>query len=100
VYSDPQSDPPAWERLIDRTLSTHERISLIVSIFSDPNEVEVAGHLSGDDAQTFIDVIDEVSPHTPSPPKAIGGPALKLPHRSGVGQSSAADLQEVFAIFV
>jgi hypothetical protein len=68
VCSDPRSDPPAWERLISHTLSTHERISLIVSIFSDRNEIEMVGHLSGDDAQAFIDVIDEVS-NAPSPPK-------------------------------
>jgi len=32
-----------------------------MTIFSDRNVVEVVGHLSGDDAQTFIDVIDEAS---------------------------------------
>ncbi|KAF9644747.1 kinase-like protein, partial [Thelephora ganbajun] len=52
-------DLPAWERLINHTLSTDERISLITSLFSDRDEVEMVGYLSGDDAQAFIDVIDE-----------------------------------------
>jgi hypothetical protein len=42
------------------TLSTHECISLIASIFSDRNQVKVVEGLSGDDAQNFIDVIDTV----------------------------------------
>jgi len=45
--------------LISHPLSNHERISLIISIFSDHNGVEVVGHLSGGDAQAFVDVIDE-----------------------------------------
>jgi len=32
-----------------------------MSIFSDRNGVEVVGHLSGGDAQAFVDVIDEAS---------------------------------------
>jgi hypothetical protein len=56
----PTRSQTTFERLINNTLSTRDRISLIISIFSDPNEVEVIGHLSGDDAQAFIDVIDEV----------------------------------------
>jgi len=48
-----------WKRLIDNPLSTDERISLITSIFSDRNKAKVVGHLTGDDAQTFIDVTDE-----------------------------------------
>ncbi|KAF9642914.1 kinase-like protein [Thelephora ganbajun] len=53
------ADPPAWKRLIGHTLSTNEHISLITSLFSDRSEVEVLENLSGDDAQAFIDVIDE-----------------------------------------
>jgi len=34
-----------------------------MKIFSDRNQVEIVGHLSGDDAQKFIDVVDEVSFH-------------------------------------
>ncbi|KAF9645422.1 kinase-like protein [Thelephora ganbajun] len=54
------TEPPAWKQLIGHTLPTNEHISLITSIFSNRNEVEVLGNLSGDDAQAFIDVIDEV----------------------------------------
>ena len=46
-----------------------ERTSLIKSIFSDRDEVEVVGHLAGDDAQAFINVVYEVSIHAPLPPK-------------------------------
>lgn len=38
-----------------------ECVSLIKIIFSDPNEVEVVNNLSGNDAQAFIDIIDEAS---------------------------------------
>ena len=58
------SEDPAWKQLISRTLATHERISLITTIFSDHSQVEMAGQLSGDNAQTFVDVIDEASLHT------------------------------------
>ena len=49
-----------WKRLIDCPLGTNERISLITDIFSDRNEIEVAKCLRGDDAQAFIDVVNEV----------------------------------------
>ena len=52
--------PPAWKRLINPTLTPDERISLIMAIFSDPKEVEMVRNLSGDDAQTFIDLVDGV----------------------------------------
>jgi len=58
------SGDPAWKRLISHTSVTHERIPLIAEIFSDPDLVEMVGQLSGDDAQSFIDAIDEVSSHT------------------------------------
>ena len=50
---------PVWKWLISYPLSKHERIPLIMSIFSDHNGVEVVGRLSGDDARAFVDVIDE-----------------------------------------
>ena len=62
------SSPPAWKQLISPTLAIHKRIPLIESIFSDLDEVEVVGHLRGDDAQAFVDVINEVSFHVLSPP--------------------------------
>ena len=55
------SDPPAWQRLISYTRPTPERTDLISSIFSDRDEIDVVKHLSGDDAQTFIDAVNEVS---------------------------------------
>lgn len=41
-----------------------ERISLITAILSDNNEIEAVRSLRGDDAQAFIDVVDEVPPHS------------------------------------
>ena len=32
-----------------------------MAIFSDRDQTEIAGHLCGDDAQAFVDIIDEVS---------------------------------------
>ena len=72
------SRPPAWKQLISPTLATHKRIPLIESIFSDHDEVEVVGHLRGDDAQAFVDVVDEVSFHTLSPLIESVSPLLKL----------------------
>jgi hypothetical protein len=56
------SGPPTWKRLISRPLATRERTSLITVIFSDSSEAEAVRLLCGDDAQAFVDVIDEVSP--------------------------------------
>ena len=49
--------------------STEERVDLIKSIFSDRDEGAVFEHLSGDDAQIFVDVIDEASIRTLLPLK-------------------------------
>jgi len=57
------SEHPAWKQLINPTLAMHERIPLITTIFSDNKQVEVVMQLSGDDAQAFINMIEEVSPH-------------------------------------
>lgn len=56
---------PAWKHLISCPLPVDERISLIMAIFSDRSEVGQVNHLCGEDAQTFVDVIDEVGtfPH-------------------------------------
>lgn len=56
---------PAWKRLIDRPLDPDDRIALITEIFADREEIETVRRLRGEDAQSFIDVIDEVFP-TPS----------------------------------
>ena len=55
---------PAWKRLIDHPLTTAERVSLITDLFSDHDETEAVKHLSGDDAQSFVEVVDEVIPHS------------------------------------
>ena len=55
------SEVPAWKRLISDTLTMEERITLIVEIFSDLDQVKMVRNLSGDDAQTFINVTDEAS---------------------------------------
>ena len=39
---------------------------MIVVIFSDRSEIEVVGRLRGDDAQFFVDVVDQVLPRFPS----------------------------------
>ena len=38
----------------------HERISLITTVFSDHAQIWMVGNLSRDDAQNFIDMVDEV----------------------------------------
>ena len=58
------SERPAWKRLNNHALAKDERASLITAIFSDRNQVEIVGHLSGDEAQSFIDAIDTVGPRT------------------------------------
>ena len=58
-YFPARSVSPAWKRLFNHALTTHERISAITMIFSDCNQVKIMRHLSGSDAQTFIDMIDE-----------------------------------------
>ena len=58
------SDSPLWKHLIDRRLTEDERVSLIVDLFSDHSEFEALKDLSKDDAQFFIDAIDEVPLHS------------------------------------
>ena len=55
--------------MISDTLTTDERVSLITIVFSDDNEGKRVRNVSGDDAQAFIDLIDEVSLCTLSPQK-------------------------------
>lgn len=57
------SEDPAWRRLISHSLTAEERISLITTISLDDDQVKMVEQLSGDDAQTFVDVIDEVITH-------------------------------------
>lgn len=55
------SDPPGWKQLITCTLPMNERIPLMTSTFSDPDDDDVFEYLSKDDSQALIDVIYEVS---------------------------------------
>ena len=50
----------AWKRSIYRPIAMDKRISLITAIFSDRCVAEAVKHLSRDDAQAFVDVVDEV----------------------------------------
>jgi len=54
----------------------HERVSVIDTIFSDRGEVEAIGHLSGDDARSFIDIVCEVRLHVLSPLTLAETPVL------------------------
>jgi len=65
LRTDP-TDTPAWIRLINRTFAPYEVVSLIEAMFASKDGLKAVGGLSGDDAQTLIDVIDEVGCHTPS----------------------------------
>jgi len=59
-----QEEPvPVWKRLIGCPLGMNERILLIADIFSNRDETEAVKCLSGDDAQSFVDVVDEVLPY-------------------------------------
>ena len=58
-----RSDFPVWKYLTDSPLTTDERVSLIADLFSDQNEIDALKTLSGSDAQSAIDVIDEVLIH-------------------------------------
>lgn len=55
-------DAPACKRLISRTFSPPEVISIIEAIFMSKDEVKMIRNLCGDDAQNFIDVMHEVRP--------------------------------------
>ena len=57
-------DIPLWKRLINSPLTTDERVSLIAGLFSDSDEINTLKALSGSDAQSVIDVIDEVLDHS------------------------------------
>ena len=54
------SDIPVWKHLTDSPLTTDERVSLIADIFSDRDEIDTLKDLSGSEAQSVIDVMDEV----------------------------------------
>ena len=60
-------DPPGWKRLIRGPLVQHERLALIIAIFSNRSEAEAVKRLCGDEAQNLVDVIYEARSHPLSP---------------------------------
>ena len=55
-----RGDTPVWKHLIDSPLTTDECVTLIADLFSDHDKIDTLMALSGSDAQSVIDVIDEV----------------------------------------
>ena len=60
-------------------LATNERISLITTIFSRRDEVDMARHLCGEDAQASVDVIYEARSHK-----------VSFPENTDLGSNSAS----------
>ena len=54
----------AWKRSINRPIAADKRISLITTIFSNRGVAEAVKRLSRDDAQAFVDAVDEVLSHS------------------------------------
>ena len=52
------------KRLVDRPIAIDKRISLITAIFSGRRVAEAVKCPCRDDAQAFVDVVDEVPPHS------------------------------------
>ena len=82
----------AWKRSIDRPIVVDQRISLITAIFFDHGVAEAVKRLSRDDAQAFVDVVDEVVPYSP-----IEGKWLTdlTPRRIDIGEPGIATQEEV-----
>ena len=58
-----RSEFPMWKYLTERPLTRDERVSLITDLFSDQGEISALKVLNGSDAQSVIDVLDEVLAH-------------------------------------
>ena len=54
----------AWKRSIDQPIPIDKRISLITAIFSNRSVAEAVKRLCREDVQEFVDVVDEVLPHS------------------------------------
>jgi len=54
----------AWKRSIGRPIAIDKRVSLITAVFLDRFVAEAVKRLCRDDAQAFVDVLDEVLPHS------------------------------------
>jgi len=85
----------AWKRLVDRPIVIDKRISLITAIFSDRFVAEAAKRLCKDDAQAFVDVVDEVlffTPHSSVQGKWLTGPTSC---QADIGQPRTTAQEEV-----
>ena len=60
-------DNSACKRLINRAYSQQETIELLEKIFTSKDEVKTIGYLRGEEAQAFINVLDEVCSTPPFP---------------------------------
>ena len=56
------SPPPSMVELINPTITKDARISMITTIFSDPNSVEMVERLCESISQAFVDIVYEVCP--------------------------------------
>jgi len=54
----------AWKRSIDQPIATNKRIYLTTAIFSNRGVAEAVKLLDKEDAQAFVDVVDEVLSHS------------------------------------
>ena len=94
-----RSDHPTWKSLTNGALSTDERIYLLTTISSDPNQVNSIRNLSGSDAQALIDDIDEVCSLVISyPERLIKFNSNLYVCQPGAGQSHATGTQKLSAL--
>jgi len=81
-----------WKRSIDRHIDIDKRISLITAIFSNHRVAEAVKCLCREDAQAFVDVVDEVLPHSSVQGKWL---ADLTSCRVDIGEPRAAAEEEV-----
>jgi len=82
----------AWKRSIDRPIAVDKRISLITAIFSNHRVAEAVKCLSREDAQAFINVVDEVLFHSSVQGKWLADLTL---YRADTGEPGTAAEEEV-----
>ena len=83
--------------MISRPLSADECTFHVTALLSDHNETEAVKRLRGDDAQTFVDVVDEVLPTPASRMNRAINLRLGFPFLpTGVGYAGAVATGEVF----
>jgi len=82
----------AWKRSMDQPIAVDKRISLITAIFSNRGVVDTVKRLSRDDAQAFVDVVDEVLSYS-----SVQGRWLTdlTPCRADIGEPGTAAQEEV-----